>query len=182
MIKRITGAVSLCAAMMLSTSVFAVEPIQLNGKSYAYNSSEEFTHSYFTGADKDKESWNEKVSVIFSSSTRSEDDLEELANDLRDGYSQNGRLVKAIKIAAKDGASTKFVVVGVMSGEEVAEGIMARASLVDGHSVVLMYSHRFYNENREKELIDWFEANGFNMEKELIDFAAIPSRAQFAAK
>ena len=180
MIKKIACmSLLVCTFAIFANPAFAIDSIKMNGKDFVFQLSSNNTHSFTPLDQKSDPLWKEKISFIYADNVKNEEELQSLAIRLRDSYSQKGRLLKALKVDPANNESGKFLLVAVMAGNDTAEAIIARVNIVKNSGAVIVYAHRFYGESKSKDLIAWFEKNGFRMEKEIIDFKSVPSKSVF---
>lgn len=163
----------------LAGSVFAIDPLKLDGKEFVYRISSDEIHSFTPPDQKDNPLWEEMISFSYAGYVKNEEELQSLAIKIRNVFSQKGRLIKAFKVDPANNESSKFLIVAVMAGGNAAEAVLARVGIVNNSGVVLVYAHRFYGEGKAEDLIAWFQKNGFRMEREILDFRSVPSKSVF---
>ena len=161
-----------------STFAASVENIGFSEKQFEFRDSKNGTHSFTPAGQEDLSTWQEMISFIYADYVKVTSDLQALANNLLESYSSKGKVMKAV--AGPDTSNPEwFIIASVISGSDAAEAIMTKVSIENSVGVVMVYSRRFYGNDKGSELVSWFQANGRRLEANLISFQNTPLKSNF---
>ena len=168
-------AITLALFLASFSAAIAGQPssISFDGKQYVFRTSENSSHSFTPVEQANLSSRKDMISFVFADYVKTKSDLKSLAENLLSTYNTKGKLLKAVA-----GPNTSnpdwFLLVAVMTGNNISEAIMARVSIENSIGVVMVYTHRFYGDDQGKDVVIWFEKNGYKQESNLISFVDFP--------
>lgn len=151
------------------------EALSFGGMVYLHRWSKDGQNEFTPASDNDLERWHDMVTINVHAAVRNGEQLAGLANSVLSKYQAHGKIVRTDSKPRTPQRPAEHLIAAVLGNGALLEAAFARAMLVDGTGVVVVYSHRVYGKDAAATLGEWLKANGPAIEKTLMAWDQIPS-------
>lgn len=158
----------------------AASVVTLRGVSYEHRWSKDGQNEFTPKGQADLASWTDMVTVNVHDGVSSGEQLADMANKVLSNYQRNGKVLRTDSKARTAERAAEHLIVAVLGAPDFLEVAFARFLLLDGKGVVAVYSHRVYGKPAGPAMSDWLNANGAQVEKDLMAWKTVPAPAALA--
>ena len=151
--------------------------LTFGGTVYFHRWSKGGQNEFTPEGDKDLLRWRDMVTINTHDTVRNGEQLAALANSVVGNYQRHGTIVRTDSKPRTPQRPAEHLIVAILGTPELSEAVFARIVLIDGVGEVAVYSHRIYGKEAARPMGEWLKANGTSIEKTLMSWDRIPSRA-----
>jgi hypothetical protein len=123
----------------------------------------------------DLSAWRDMVTINVHPSVRDGEQLASLANTVLTRYKSSGKIIATDLIAKTGSQPAQHLAIAMLGSPQFLEAVFARFMLMDGHGVVIVYSHRVYGSKAGAEMSDWLKNNGSRSTNTLMTWTGSPT-------
>lgn len=157
--------VSLVAALCNVTIVVAAADLKplvvsFGDRSFIHRWSKNNQNEFTPEKQTDLTKWEEMITLNVHPDVKDGDQLARLANAIRGNYERAGRILRTDSKPRTEEQPAEHFIVAIVGAPGVMETSFARAVLVDGTGVVIVYSRRAYGALAAETLGSWLQTNG----------------------
>jgi hypothetical protein len=174
-------------AMMLSTIVCLVAvgqagtgaAVSFNGEEFVHRWSQKGQHEFTPKGEEDLKTFTHMMTINVFDGVKDGEALAQIANGVLGRYQQNGFVMRTLSKPRTADSEAEHFIAAILQAPNVREVAFARVLMFEGRGVAAVYSKRFYGEGDapEDEMKTWFKANAVKIERVLVSWQGIPSRA-----
>jgi hypothetical protein len=158
----------------------AATKLTFNGVEYVHRSTlagrSDFTPASQPGAD-----WRDRVTIVVRENVTSSEQLSSIAGNLVETVSDLGEVVRAESAPNPRTDETEHFFAARLDGSGYTQASFARAALVEGRGMLIVYSHRSYSAHSVESSTGWMDRNGEATERALMSWTGMPKLAQLRA-
>lgn len=177
------GAALVFSLALIAAGAHAADPMTLGfgGKEYVHRWSNDGQHEFTPPSEPDLQKWRHMVTLNVHKEVRNGDQLAQLANGVMGNYQKAGKILGTHSKPRTKNAEAEHLIVAILAARGVVEAVFARAKLVDGVGVVVVYSQREYGDKAADVTGAWLAKNGASVEKTLMTWDRFPRVAALDA-
>lgn len=164
-------------ASPLPTGAASALDLRFEGRSWLHRWSRGGQNEFTPADQPDLDRWRDMLTLNLHERVRNGEQLADLANGVLARYGQAGRIVRTGSRPRTPTRPAEHLIVAVLAGQGSVEAAFARVLLADGVGLVVVVSRRERGEGAGERLGRWLKAAGPDRERELMNWAAIPSPA-----
>lgn len=155
-------------------------PLQFAGQTFVHRWSKDNQNEFTPPEQADLSAWHEMVTINVYPTVHDGEQLAQLSNAVLANYQQAGKIVRVNSIPATATKPAEHLIVAILGAPGVLETVFARAMLVDGTGIFIVYSRRSYDnaensQNAALETGQWLQAHGEATEKQLMSWSGYPT-------
>jgi hypothetical protein len=157
----------------------AAATLSFNGEEFLHRWSEKGQHEFTPKGQEDLKQFETMVTINVFDTVKDGEALAQIANGVVANYQKNGHIMRTLSKPRTADSEAEHFVAAILQAPNVREVAFARMLLLEGRGVVAVYSKRFYGEGDvpEEVMKTWFKANAVKIERLLVSWQGIPSRA-----
>ncbi len=145
---------------------------------YFHRWSQNDQHEFTPEKQEDLEHWADMITINGYPDVHGGDDLARMANSVLENYTNHhARVLKTDSVPQTAERPAEHFIAVVFGQPAFIELAFARFKMIDGAGCSIVYSHRIYGEKIGEQMSEWLKANGGPIEKDLLEWKAMPSPA-----
>jgi len=164
-------------ALAANAHAHATPTVTFDEQEYALRSVEEAVVTLNPPAQISDDKWKDLLAISYYPNAQDTGDLREIADGLQEDIRAQGRVIRALEAKNEDGEVLGYLVIGMLKKPDFMEATMNRLLLEEGEGVMITYQRRFYSRGQAVKIVEWFQENGFRLEKALLMMDPVPQEA-----
>jgi hypothetical protein len=161
----------------------AAVSLTFNGEEFVHRWSQKGQHEFTPKGDEDLKTFTSMMTINVFDSVKDGEALAGIANGVLGNYQKNGHIMRTLSKPRTANSEAEHFMAAILQAPNVREVAFARVLMFEGRGVVAVYSKRFYGEGDvpDDAMKEWFKANAVKIERVLVSWQGIPSRAVLSA-
>ena len=157
--------------------------LSFNGEEFVHRWSQKGQHEFTPKGDEDLKAFTAMMTINVFDGVKDGEALAQIANGVLGNYQKNGHIMRTLSKPRTANSEAEHFIAAILQAPNVREVAFARVLMFEGRGVVAVYSKRFYGEGDvpEDAMTAWFKANAVKIERVLVSWQGIPSRAVLSA-
>ena len=171
---------SLPAQAVTTSTNPVMTTLQFAGQTFVHRWSKDNQNEFTPPEQPDLSAWHEMLTLNIYPTVHDGEQLAQLSNAVLANYQQAGKIVRVNSVPATADKPAEHLIVAILGAPGVLETVFARAMLVDGTGMFIIYSRRSYDtaeesQNAALETGQWLQNHGEATEKKLMRWSGYPT-------
>lgn len=154
------------------TGTYMTDTLTFEGTDFLFRWTNGGQREYTPAGQEDLLKWTEMISLVRYEDADTRDRMAQIANNVVDIYSKNGKILKVDAIQATPEKPAIYFIAAALGDPESLELALARLQLVENGGMAAVYSYRIFGTDpqRDHEASTWLDRNLVSKEQALMQW------------